>query len=237
MAISTKASARRWAGVRCRSTTSGSWPRRSFASAQSASNSSRSIMDSVVCTISPEIGSSVIRPNHRPPIVCDRCTSRAARSSSAISNWCSRVNYIDEISSLQTRSTARTAIAIPSRDLLPLLRSAREPRVGAPRAQRSNDGPADGPCRLRARRASTAASRGRPAGRRRCISFLAPAGSPCGSPRTWRRRRPGVDRPPRTLATWSLGGTRSSLTCRSGSCSAARSRHLEVVVPTGSCVP
>ena len=60
VAISTRASARRWAGVRARSRIVGSRPRRALASAQSASKSSRSIMRSVVSTISPEIGSRVM---------------------------------------------------------------------------------------------------------------------------------------------------------------------------------
>ena len=61
----------------------GSRSRRALASAQSASKSSRSIMRRVVSTISPEIGSRVTRPNHMPPKLCERWTSRAARSASA----------------------------------------------------------------------------------------------------------------------------------------------------------
>ena len=55
----------------------GSRPRRSFAAAQSASNSSASISCRVVWTISPPMGSRVSFPNHMPPKDRDRWSSRA----------------------------------------------------------------------------------------------------------------------------------------------------------------
>ncbi|HEV2070953.1 MAG TPA: hypothetical protein VGR26_14280 [Acidimicrobiales bacterium] len=73
-AISTRASARRWAALRARSATVAASPRRARASAQSASESSSAMWRSASDTLAPLMGSSTPSRNHRSPKPCDRCT-------------------------------------------------------------------------------------------------------------------------------------------------------------------
>ena len=80
VAISTQASTRRWAGVRHEVGDGGLVIEAGLGLGPSSSKSSRSIMRSVSSTIVPDTGSSVARPNHMPPKLWDRCSSRALRS-------------------------------------------------------------------------------------------------------------------------------------------------------------
>jgi hypothetical protein len=76
-AISTSVSARRWAGVRASSwTPSGSRPRRWRASAQSASNSWRSMRSKAPKNVVPEIGSSQPSSAQDPPRVFEAWNRR-----------------------------------------------------------------------------------------------------------------------------------------------------------------
>ena len=86
VAISTRASARRWAEVRASSSILAVRPSRSLASAQSASNRSCSKRLSSPATMDPDTGSRVIWPSHIPVKLASRKTLRdALRSSSAAS--------------------------------------------------------------------------------------------------------------------------------------------------------
>ena len=83
VAISTRASARRWPEVRASSSIRPVRPRRSLASAQSASKRSCSRRLSSFATMEPEIGSSVIWPSHMPLRLDSKKTLREALRSSS----------------------------------------------------------------------------------------------------------------------------------------------------------
>ena len=86
VAISTRASARRWAEVRASSSIRAVRPSRSLASAQSVSKRSCSRRLSSPATMEPETGSRVICPSHIPVKLDSKNTLRdALRSSSALS--------------------------------------------------------------------------------------------------------------------------------------------------------
>ena len=76
VAISTRASARRWAEVRASSSMRPVRPRRSLASAQSASKRSCSKRLSSPETMEPEMGSRVIWPSHMPAKLDSKKTLR-----------------------------------------------------------------------------------------------------------------------------------------------------------------
>ena len=111
VAISTRASARRWPEVRASSSILAVRPRRSLACAQSASKRSCSRRLSSPATTEPEMGSRVIWPSHMPPRLDSKKTLRAALRSSSEASAPSGSASCFQYSSTRAKSSKPSSLA------------------------------------------------------------------------------------------------------------------------------